>query len=120
MSLKTRILLSRGGRDQFGDVNDDAICYVSTDLSAEEKKEFHDAVAAFFDAQWPAWEQFCHGKTSPANLGCNVSAWETCVFYLGEAASRVGFASRILEVRPGRAPVERAYRDEGNSRSGSR
>jgi len=64
MSMKTRILLQRAGRDQFGDTGDATEYYRSPGLSRREKVEYHDAVAAFLNAQWPAWERFCAGKSS--------------------------------------------------------
>lgn len=64
MSLKTRILLQRGGRDQFGDPPDEGFVYVAPKLSREERAEFHEAVAAFYNDHWPAWSRFCEGKTA--------------------------------------------------------
>lgn len=64
MSMKTRILLQRAGRDQFGDSGDAIEDYQSPALSSDEKEEYHAAVRSFFEAQWPAWQRFCEGKSS--------------------------------------------------------
>lgn len=64
MSMKTHILLQRNGRDQFGDPGDPPTHYQAPGLDRRERKEYHDAVDAFFRAHGPAWQRFCTGKTS--------------------------------------------------------
>lgn len=64
MSMKTRILLQRAGRDQFGDPGDATEHYRSSRLSRREKDKYHTEVRSFFEAYWSAWHHFCEGKSS--------------------------------------------------------
>lgn len=70
MSMKTRILLQRSGRDQFGDAGEGYITYQPAGLSSREKAEYHAAVDAFFERYWPKWQKFCGGMASRDVWAC--------------------------------------------------